>query len=1544
MEVLIFLLLFSPVLCSHFRGGSLSWAPTSKPSEIKISHQMAWRRSYSSSAYCDDAKISSQANITVSASTYCRAGCNSTSSVSSLYGRCIAFSASEDWTLTEGSFLFKAPTPGIAYTLRTEFCCWQSLRNGGSSSDIRLTMTADLRPRTDTGVINSSPVVTMTPIVRLLSGCSHQIQIPVIDADGDIVRCRFPTSSNSNECGYLCDGLPGSSLDSNTCLFSYNTTYGTGIYGVSVQIEDFATTAPSVVLSSVPLQFLVLVFTDSLGCNDAPTFVLPTPPEGSCHVVTSTFTKTLVARTKSAAHTVSKIFTMGLTGMTKSSLSPYGITGREWSIIVNWTPTKSQAGYHILCYSAEINSKLSSSMFCIDLLAGVAPEIKIAKGCVSPVGGIIVGSNITLTMCFDREFTRPTQDRYLFIHHWNGTVAYALNLKSPSVASFSSSADRKVKVTWNGTTGTNLLSPGDYYVLVQAGAVAAENLTCVRDWSGITQPYYWNFTVLDRTPPVLQLKSSPSEVKSNQVFSMTWTVNEPLLVENCTLTSPTSTSEVSCNGSFIQNNLPEGNYSITIEIKDKAGNKAEPISHQWVVTDGTPPTLTFTMNPSLTRSNASIAWTTSEPVRSSYCVVTFPDGKLENGTCSGRWEAVDLPRGSYQINVTLIDNAGLVGGPFLHTWSNVDVTPPILTFTHTPAKSFSSVNISWVTNEKTSGVCEVVGPSFYRSVVCDKTWSGDYLPEGDFTLNVTVYDESLNMAGPFQHNWHNTDVTPPSLSFTKNPSFSRSNASIAWTTNEPVMSSYCTVTYPDGNVKNETCSGQWGAVDLPRGSYQINITLVDRVGLSGGPFLHTWSNIDVTPPKLTFTQNPAKSFSSVNISWVTNEKTSGVCEVVGPSFYRSVVCDKTWSGDYLPEGDFTLNVTIYDESLNMAGPFQHKWHNKDVKPPVLSIRNTPLNAKSYDNASITWTYNEDATSTCVLQTSIRSAFVPCDKSWVGTFLPEGNVTLEIFAVDRYRNSAPSTSVMWFNEDTTPPVLTFTRTGTLTINDAIITWSVNEPASANCTLTTPYNTMVFDCNSGTWSGSNLLGGKYSLSILLLDLGNNSAGPFVHEWQNVDTIRPKVTLTETPTRTQSNATIAWTVSEPVNSSCEVRGASDFLRTALCDGRWTGLNLPSGSLVFSVLVTDTSGNIAGPFMHTWYNDDVTSPDLKWIGQPPSHSTGNLTLSWETDETVTSVCTVESPILVENVSCSNEWIGTHLANGEYLLTVRAVDKSGNEAHIIHHWNNTIQELTFEIVLTLTNVNVTDVPDKSSPKYTALESDGQTALENFYRPKINNLKAVLVRYVTVSTSARRKRNANSSGKQLVIDHTVLLEGTDRSAGTASLSKSLSSLSKGESSIALKGTPATFSEVTLIVNRALNVTFRRQTSACDIAQLYVTCSFRDICDEATATCVKRGRRAGNSDLILVISLGVTAAVILILALVILFLFYLRNKTLHTKERRIIKRKKRMRSYPAPRRENKLPVKYWPSYTGSMPRHERHSTENLHKFGNPSRFSGHTTRY
>ena len=88
----------------------------------------------------------------------------------------------------------------VTHFYRYSDCCWISLNSGGRSWS--LSTTVNLTRRADTGQINSSPVSTSMPIIRVQSGCSQVIRIPMEDPDGDVVRCRWATGSN--ECGGIC--------------------------------------------------------------------------------------------------------------------------------------------------------------------------------------------------------------------------------------------------------------------------------------------------------------------------------------------------------------------------------------------------------------------------------------------------------------------------------------------------------------------------------------------------------------------------------------------------------------------------------------------------------------------------------------------------------------------------------------------------------------------------------------------------------------------------------------------------------------------------------------------------------------------------------------------------------------------------------------------------------------------------------------------------------------------------------------------------------------------------------------------------------------------------------------------------------------------------------------------------------------------------------------------------------------------------------------------------------------------------------------------
>lgn len=87
-------------------------------------------------------------------------------------------------------------------------CCWISLARGGSSWLVSTSV--NLTRRSDNGRINSSPISRSAAYVRFQEGCPHSLRIPVEDPDGDVVKCRHSTYSESK---FNSDSFPYGVLD-----------------------------------------------------------------------------------------------------------------------------------------------------------------------------------------------------------------------------------------------------------------------------------------------------------------------------------------------------------------------------------------------------------------------------------------------------------------------------------------------------------------------------------------------------------------------------------------------------------------------------------------------------------------------------------------------------------------------------------------------------------------------------------------------------------------------------------------------------------------------------------------------------------------------------------------------------------------------------------------------------------------------------------------------------------------------------------------------------------------------------------------------------------------------------------------------------------------------------------------------------------------------------------------------------------------------------------------------------------------------------------
>ena len=532
--------------------------------QMEISFHISWRRSYAG-GIC----VSNGDNIAGLGNVNCRYGCSGIIR-SPLSYVCTDFSDSEDWQYGGDSFSYIFPTTvNNVVTIGFVSCCWIY-----PFHRLNVSTTFSLTIRNDTGQINSSPHAATANAVHLQQGCSHTIPLVVSDPDNDIIQCRWAVGT---ECLDVCNRFPGAQLNSSSCTITYeadniNTT-GSGYTGMeyyvaALMIEDFipGSTQP---LSSVALQFLVLVNSSTEPCYQRPEFIDPTLPQGTCYGIQAgeTFTTQIIATSNHSLFTIVEIQTVSPSGTNKGPLHHIQDT-YSYYVNITWTPTSSQLDQvHPFCYTAVNSVGSASEQTCIQILAEYRSPAPY-PGPAVPNQQMVYGFNATFHINFDKDILPPVKNGAAIIKFYeflSDVEVYRIDAASSSEVTFSNATQITVKPNYVFTEKTI------YYILFSHGIVQGSE-GC-RISAAVSNTNFWNFEVLDITPPTITFIKNPKENNKSSNITIEWKSDENVTWK-CSLITYNIVLTVNCfNASWSGYNLERGNYTLNISACDAAGNK-----------------------------------------------------------------------------------------------------------------------------------------------------------------------------------------------------------------------------------------------------------------------------------------------------------------------------------------------------------------------------------------------------------------------------------------------------------------------------------------------------------------------------------------------------------------------------------------------------------------------------------------------------------------------------------------------------------------------------------------------------------------------------------------------------------------------------------------------------------------------------------------------------------------------------------------------------------------------------------------------------------
>lgn len=214
--IIILLALIKKLQATHFDGGFMTAQPIKdygSAVEIEFTVRFAYRRDWtgvafsayfpSRSPFCDQDTISNYGKIAPYYDITCEVGCAIIGeTIGTTEVICIAFSVINNWSLGENRFRFNVTKTSDYQVLFTQIS-WRPLvvnTIGYANSDWQIRLKINTTLRSDINAINHSPITLVPPVVQLRTGLIYFLELPIYDADGDTVRCRWSNFSRG-ECG-----------------------------------------------------------------------------------------------------------------------------------------------------------------------------------------------------------------------------------------------------------------------------------------------------------------------------------------------------------------------------------------------------------------------------------------------------------------------------------------------------------------------------------------------------------------------------------------------------------------------------------------------------------------------------------------------------------------------------------------------------------------------------------------------------------------------------------------------------------------------------------------------------------------------------------------------------------------------------------------------------------------------------------------------------------------------------------------------------------------------------------------------------------------------------------------------------------------------------------------------------------------------------------------------------------------------------------------------------------------------------------------------